>query len=198
MVVGVSQDYVELQLYASWINFVTFIYFSSSRPNGVIFKVPSESVQLASKLRVGEIASFSYESHSRREAPVNPVIYRKREDLLWDDVTSIYNRWEDKGIFFLLSLLPHNLAEPPQQPTEKEFTASPTNYWTFATMRQFLENFAKNKRFDPLLAHTWVNCISSSDVYRDKVIILFCFPQTFFELTTISKESKSLKSLKAT
>ena len=35
---------------------------------------------------IGEIVSFSFENHARRDLPVNPSIYRVRADLSWEDV----------------------------------------------------------------------------------------------------------------
>lgn len=38
----------------------------------------------------GDIVSFSYDSFSRRLAPVNPTIFRIRKDIDWDDVIRNY------------------------------------------------------------------------------------------------------------
>jgi hypothetical protein len=35
---------------------------------------------------IGDIVSFSYDNFSRGDLPANPVIYRVRSDLLWDDI----------------------------------------------------------------------------------------------------------------
>ena len=37
-------------------------------------------------LTAGTIVSFSFELQARRDTPINPVIFRVRSDLTWDDV----------------------------------------------------------------------------------------------------------------
>jgi hypothetical protein len=59
------------------------------RPNGTTFTVPPEDVQVPTPT-VGDVVSFSYEVHARRDTPVNPSIYRIRHDLLWDDVLNSF------------------------------------------------------------------------------------------------------------
>lgn len=54
------------------------------RPNGSVFSVAAQNVQV--EVKTGDVVTFSYESNSRRDAPVNPTIYRVRTDLSWDDV----------------------------------------------------------------------------------------------------------------
>ena len=58
------------------------------RPNGSVFTVPAQNVHVAAQL--GDVVTFSYESNSRRDAPVNPVVYRIRTDLDWDDLVLNY------------------------------------------------------------------------------------------------------------
>lgn len=57
------------------------------RPTGVTFGVPHESV-IVEKISKGDIVSFSFEGHAKRDIPVNPKIYRIRYDLSWKDVLS--------------------------------------------------------------------------------------------------------------
>eukprot|EP00026_Physarum_polycephalum_P002318 Phypoly_transcript_02324.p1 GENE.Phypoly_transcript_02324~~Phypoly_transcript_02324.p1 ORF type:complete len:754 (+),score=90.25 Phypoly_transcript_02324:5-2266(+) len=71
---------------------ITSVHNSSLKlqlPNGVKFSVPSENIHLKEKPHAGEIVTFSYKIHSREAVPVAPVIYRKREDVTWDDLTRI-------------------------------------------------------------------------------------------------------------
>lgn len=45
---------------------------------------------------VGVIVSFSYDYVQRRDIPVNPVVYRVRSDLSWDNIT--FNSHFHQGI----------------------------------------------------------------------------------------------------
>jgi hypothetical protein len=47
--------------------------------------VPNEDI-LTSIPRVGDVVSFSYERHARKEEPYNPKIFRIRTDVLWEDL----------------------------------------------------------------------------------------------------------------
>jgi hypothetical protein len=55
--------------------------------------VPYYNVHIPTPL-VGDVVTFSYELHSRREAPVNPVIFKKRVDVNWGDI--VHNFVRDK------------------------------------------------------------------------------------------------------
>ena len=48
--------------------------------------VPQEDVLIPTP-SVGEIVSFSFESHARRDVPVRPKIYRIRTDVSWEDIS---------------------------------------------------------------------------------------------------------------
>lgn len=50
-----------------------------------MFDVPLTNVMIPIPNK-GSIVSFSFEQHSRREKPVNPLIYRLRTDIEWTDV----------------------------------------------------------------------------------------------------------------
>ena len=56
-----------------------------NRPTGAIFSVPSQSV-LISAPKIGDIVSFTYEVHARRDLPVSPKVYRVRTDVTWEDL----------------------------------------------------------------------------------------------------------------
>lgn len=47
--------------------------------------MPSHSV-LISAPKIGDIVSFSYEIHARRDLPVSPKVYRVRTDVTWEDL----------------------------------------------------------------------------------------------------------------
>eukprot|EP00026_Physarum_polycephalum_P001724 Phypoly_transcript_01726.p1 GENE.Phypoly_transcript_01726~~Phypoly_transcript_01726.p1 ORF type:complete len:978 (+),score=124.21 Phypoly_transcript_01726:128-3061(+) len=106
-------------------------------PNGVTFSVPPESVQVPTP-SVGEVVTFTYEIHSRRDVPVNPKISRVRTDLAWDDV--VMNS-------------PSDIKLPGVQ--APAFTSQPQGHWTKANMRKLLEKFARKNGLDPLRADTW-------------------------------------------
>lgn len=61
------------------------------RPSGKTFEVAADDV-LISTPSMGDIISFSFESNSRRELPVNPKIFRVRDDLSWSDVVSNFQK----------------------------------------------------------------------------------------------------------
>ena len=43
---------------------------------------------LSPPLSVGEVVTFKYDKFSRREAPVNVAIVRRRNELKWEDVVA--------------------------------------------------------------------------------------------------------------
>jgi hypothetical protein len=55
--------------------------------------VPPENIQIPPPA-MGDIVTFSYESQSRREVPINATIYRVRRDIAWLDVVNQYRRDE--------------------------------------------------------------------------------------------------------
>lgn len=46
-----------------------------------------------------------------------------------------------------------------------------TGYWTPKNMRQYLENFVRNRKLDPSLPDTWYH-LSVHDLYQSKVLLL--------------------------
>ena len=74
------------------------ISFTRARPDGKTICVPEHNVQIPlqpgdhnsnssrSVLTVGAIVSFSFELQARRDTPINPIIFRLRSDLEWEDV----------------------------------------------------------------------------------------------------------------
>ena len=57
------------------------------RPTGITFVVPASDV-LVSTPEIGEIASFSYERHTREDTPESPKIFRIRTDVSWGEVVN--------------------------------------------------------------------------------------------------------------
>ena len=64
-----------------------FCYLFFTRPEGVSFttEVP-EDFQNEVYPKKGDIISFSFQNFSKNEVPVDPQLYRIREDLTWKDV----------------------------------------------------------------------------------------------------------------
>lgn len=48
--------------------------------------MPAENVTTQTWPAVGDVVSFSFESHARRDVPVLPSVFRIRTDLSWEDV----------------------------------------------------------------------------------------------------------------
>eukprot|EP00026_Physarum_polycephalum_P000846 Phypoly_transcript_00847.p1 GENE.Phypoly_transcript_00847~~Phypoly_transcript_00847.p1 ORF type:complete len:1309 (+),score=236.62 Phypoly_transcript_00847:226-3927(+) len=109
-------------------------------PGGQIFTVAPERVSIALPKK-GEIVTFAYEISSRRDLPLNPEIYRTRNDVSWEDVVHSYSQ-------------ERKIVTENSQNTEN-FTAHPQGYWTFDTMRAFMIDFARQWKLDPLLSDTW-------------------------------------------
>eukprot|EP00026_Physarum_polycephalum_P003600 Phypoly_transcript_03613.p1 GENE.Phypoly_transcript_03613~~Phypoly_transcript_03613.p1 ORF type:complete len:792 (+),score=79.66 Phypoly_transcript_03613:110-2377(+) len=118
-------------------------------PTGQIFKVPNKNVHIPAPAK-GDIVTFSYEVHARRELPVNAEIYRVRTDLSWKDV------------------LLNSLRESKSLNTHLEnFTNQPPGYWSNELMRAYMEDVAKKFDMDPLLPSTWYS-IPYQDIYQSK------------------------------
>lgn len=97
-----------LLLFSSSSNNVTW------RPEGTTFTVEENQIEgIPTPLKVGDIVSFSYEAHSRRDIPSGVLVYRIRSDIKWDDILSSSSslsplssrRGFIAGIVFLFSLL---------------------------------------------------------------------------------------------
>jgi hypothetical protein len=50
------------------------------------FHVPPHSYPSHIPLKRGDIVTFTFDFYSGKAVPVNPVITRKRSDMMWDDV----------------------------------------------------------------------------------------------------------------
>eukprot|EP00026_Physarum_polycephalum_P002270 Phypoly_transcript_02276.p1 GENE.Phypoly_transcript_02276~~Phypoly_transcript_02276.p1 ORF type:complete len:794 (+),score=74.23 Phypoly_transcript_02276:119-2500(+) len=123
VVVGIRQKSVYLQL-----------------SNGITFRVPPENVNVRN-LSVGDVVSFSYESHTRKNIVVNPKINRVRNDIPWQS-TNLQDYQLEQN-----SLAGENLG----------------------TMRILLEDFAAKRSLDPLLPRTWYDLTASEFVHDKRV-----------------------------
>lgn len=88
---------VELQLYAKKIAIWEVSLITKFSPDGVVFEVSSENLVDVS-LNRGDIVSFSYERYSRRAAPVDPIVYRVRADLIWENVVQDHIRYASQPL----------------------------------------------------------------------------------------------------
>eukprot|EP00026_Physarum_polycephalum_P001621 Phypoly_transcript_01623.p1 GENE.Phypoly_transcript_01623~~Phypoly_transcript_01623.p1 ORF type:complete len:1048 (-),score=160.89 Phypoly_transcript_01623:116-2998(-) len=133
IVVAIDSEYVQLRL-----------------PNGVNFPVPFEQVQIPTP-SPGDVVSFSYDMHTRRDLPVNPVIYKLRNDLSWEDVVRNHVQ-EEKHIL---------------ERKSEHFRTKPHGHWNIRNMQSLMEQIAKEKNMDPLLAETWYS-LSPSEIRQSK------------------------------
>ena len=65
-------------------------FFNIKRPDGKTFVVPPENVHITGGLAIGDVVTFSYNHHSQRHIPVNPIIFKIRADVLWEDVVQLF------------------------------------------------------------------------------------------------------------
>lgn len=88
-----------LQLYVSISSFFNFNLFNlyyfryinfDFRPNGVEFSVNRTQYSLHHQPQKGDIVTFTHDSNKRRDIPVNPFVYRIRQDVTWETVISNY------------------------------------------------------------------------------------------------------------
>eukprot|EP00026_Physarum_polycephalum_P002178 Phypoly_transcript_02183.p1 GENE.Phypoly_transcript_02183~~Phypoly_transcript_02183.p1 ORF type:complete len:820 (+),score=71.06 Phypoly_transcript_02183:178-2637(+) len=128
-----------LPMETTTIGFPPFPAVTVKLATGTIFHVPANGVKV-SGIKIGDIVSFSCDENARREVPLNPIIYRIRHDINWEDVTNHFVK--ERQFLSDKSLL-------------QGFTKHPPRYWTVKKMRLFLENLAKSRNLDPLLASTW-------------------------------------------
>eukprot|EP00026_Physarum_polycephalum_P001329 Phypoly_transcript_01330.p1 GENE.Phypoly_transcript_01330~~Phypoly_transcript_01330.p1 ORF type:complete len:878 (+),score=128.72 Phypoly_transcript_01330:456-3089(+) len=114
-------------------------------PDGTLFNVPSED-NLVVGLKAGDIVTITQELRAVQALPVRPKILRIRTDLSWKEV--LINAQRDGS---------HSIRE-------HGFAKKPIGFWTRGRMREFLENFAKNRKKDPLRPSTWYSI--SADLIR--------------------------------
>eukprot|EP00026_Physarum_polycephalum_P002048 Phypoly_transcript_02052.p1 GENE.Phypoly_transcript_02052~~Phypoly_transcript_02052.p1 ORF type:complete len:648 (+),score=89.30 Phypoly_transcript_02052:207-2150(+) len=123
-------------------------------PDGTQFDVASENVKISQPVK-GEVVSFSYEALARRSAPMNPVIYRVREDLTWDDVLASQFTQNEFSRSVENSLL------------REGYTNKAAGFWDQNNMRNFLMELAKRKKMEPHHPETW-SSITREDIKQSK------------------------------
>eukprot|EP00026_Physarum_polycephalum_P000389 Phypoly_transcript_00389.p1 GENE.Phypoly_transcript_00389~~Phypoly_transcript_00389.p1 ORF type:complete len:1231 (+),score=194.32 Phypoly_transcript_00389:52-3744(+) len=124
------------------------------QPHGTTFTVPASDVH--ARVRVGDVVTYSFEGHARREVPVNPKIFRVRTDVLWDDIVHSVRSAQQY----------HD--EIPQD--AENYTTEAHGHWTASkgkNIRTFLENFAKKRNLDPLDPNTWY-MLTRKDIEKAK------------------------------
>ena len=57
-----------------------------TRADGSRLTLPQPELLPSRQIKVGDIATFTYEYHARIDTPINPQITRIRQDLTWRDV----------------------------------------------------------------------------------------------------------------
>lgn len=122
-------------------------------PEGTLFyaRVPT---LLEGEVRpaTGDVITFAYEKFSRNVVPVNPKIFRVRDDMAWRDVVRA----------------PQTLNASTQ--AGASFSQFPMGYWSIhkgKNARLFFEKLAKSKNMDPLVPDTWYT-ISKEDILSKK------------------------------
>ena len=168
---------------------VTYSFFVC-RPDGKVLWVPPRNIHFPSLslLAKGDIVTFSYEYHSKSAAPVNPIIYKVRTDITWEDVVSNFLRDNPSpqypgiplSLLYVVSI-PHFVFLTNANYLSPflflsiffflSFSAQRHGYWTTGKgkdMRRVFERIALHKNLDPLLASSWY-IISHKDVEKIKV-----------------------------
>lgn len=56
------------------------------------FPVLQHNVKAGVSPKRGDVVTFSYDDYSRRAVPVNPKIYRIRDDISWDTVVENFEQ----------------------------------------------------------------------------------------------------------
>eukprot|EP00026_Physarum_polycephalum_P001891 Phypoly_transcript_01894.p1 GENE.Phypoly_transcript_01894~~Phypoly_transcript_01894.p1 ORF type:complete len:789 (+),score=99.81 Phypoly_transcript_01894:138-2369(+) len=113
---------------------------TTKMPTGEVLEVPNtDDVHL----QRGDIVTVSYENFARRATLVNPKIVRIRKDISWEEVLRSYS--DESGL----------------NDTSRKvmgFTSKPAGFWSSGNgqnIREFFENFAKARDFDPLGVENW-------------------------------------------
>jgi hypothetical protein len=96
----------------------------------------------------GEVVTFTYDSF-KSGLPVNPVIYRSRSDVSWEDVVREYSESKPSEVHSMSHFLFHfNFIL-------FILTGLEGKAWSVKKMRMFFENFAQSKNKDPTHPSTW-------------------------------------------
>lgn len=131
----------------------TIMALIKCRVNGVLFCTAAVDSKLLQELSQGDVISFTYTHLSALGAPVRPVIIKRRSDLLWENV-----------ILRKANQIHHqqSIAMTLNSPNSR----LPFGFWKRdegANMRRFLDSFASEIGFDPLVATNW-SFFTSKDI----------------------------------
>ena len=87
-------------------SFTYLLSFTSRRPNGKTFSVPPYDMLIPTP-QIGDIVSFTFENNARVDIPVHPRVFRRREDVDWEEVvqSSLAERKFLNGTLFFYFLL---------------------------------------------------------------------------------------------
>lgn len=70
------------------------------RPDETLFQVTLEDFVHNTKPKEGDVVTFTYQSYSRYSVPIQPKIYRIREDVAWEDVVRDFASKSVQGNIF--------------------------------------------------------------------------------------------------
>lgn len=134
--------------------------------------MPRQSVMVSPVPASGTVVTVTYDLNARRELPVNPKIERIRPDLDWVDI--LKSSGQDKSVFDGMRDIAERcvklILSLDRQESLLSFTTHARGHWTHATMRAFMEQFAKNTMaLDPLSPSTWYT-VDSKLLYKLKVL----------------------------
>ena len=123
--------------------------------------MPHRNVEVP-RISIGDVVTFSYESYSRKDEYVNPVITRIRTDVSWPE--PVYT-----------SISGHQItAASHTKALETGMRRNAKRFWTETTMREGLERIARKLLLDPLLPDTWYSlspaAVAREEVYHHKPI----------------------------
>jgi hypothetical protein len=148
----------------------TLFFFLS--PNNNQFWVQHQDVHISSPC-VGDIVTFSYKNNNNRGAPEQPIVIRKRNDLLWSYVVS-----HTRGMYNS-----NNKNEKGRRKGgKKSFKKAATNTIIVPSWKEtwkqkaFFDSFAAAKGIDPLNPESWYR-VSWSDVldYNNVCLIYYYY-----------------------
>lgn len=103
----------------------------------------------------GDVVTFSY--NVRNAVMVEPRVTRVRKDLEWQDV--LHSHFQDSPNGNIIRITTHIVLTFELEATKTALNFSTSSeYWTSKrgrNTRVLLENIARSKNMDPLLAQTW-------------------------------------------
>lgn len=136
---------------------------------------PSPTLPGGAKPRMGDVVTFTYDSFSPKSIPTRPKIYRIRTDTTWKEILRDFAQNNPQiqplagiGTQNTISML---IIIESSRKTLGSAAPVPFNYWSAKTgmnMRAYFERFARENKFDPLIAENWY-AVPAHKIYNDKV-----------------------------